>query len=86
MLVLSPNTQYVAYLVFKIIDSYGFQSQNYPVELSIGAESGHNSTKIVCLDPNVEFRQHNGAVGLQRPSVRNDGWLEIEIESSSIQA
>jgi len=78
-IVLSPNTQYAAYVVFKMIDAWGFQ--NRPVELSVGVEGGQSSTKIVCLDPNVEEegRQHNRAVGLQRPSVRSDGWLEIEM-------
>lgn len=77
--VLSPNTQYTAYVVFKMIDAWGFQ--NRPVELSVGVEGGQSSTKIVCLDPNVEVEgmQHNRAVGLQRPSVRSDGWLEIEM-------
>jgi len=79
ILALSPNTQYAAYLVFKMIDAQGFQ--NCPIELSVGVEGSHSSTKIVCLDPNVEVEgmQHNRAVGLQRPSVRSDGWLEIEI-------
>jgi len=78
---LSPKTQYAAYLVFKMIDAEGFQ--NCPIELSVGVEGGQSSTKIVCLDPNVEVevegRQHHRAVGLQRPSVRSDGWLEIEM-------
>jgi len=76
-IVLSPNTQYAAYVVFKMIDAWGFQ--NRPVELSVGVEGSRCSTKIVCLDPNVEGRQHNIAVDLQRPSVRSDGWLEIEM-------
>ena len=79
MLALSPNTQYAAYLVFKMIDGFGFRNPNCPVELSICFEGGYRSTKIVCLDPNAEGRLHNIAVGLQRPSVRSDGWLEIEI-------
>ncbi|KEH42966.1 putative phloem protein [Medicago truncatula] len=74
---LSPNTQYAAYLVFKMIEAEGFQ--NCPIELSVGVEGGQSGTKIVCLDPNVEGGQHNRAVGLQRPSVRSDGWLEIEM-------
>ncbi|KAK2402550.1 hypothetical protein QL285_052059 [Trifolium repens] len=76
-IVLSPNTQYAAYAVFKMIDSRGFQ--NRPVELSIGVEGGHSSTRNVCLDPNVEGMPHSRVVGLQRPSVRTDGWLEIEM-------
>jgi hypothetical protein len=76
-IVLSPNTQYAAYAVFKMIDSRGFQ--NRPVELSIAFEGGHSSTRNVCLDPNVEGRPHSRVVGLQRPSVRTNGWLEIEM-------
>ncbi|WJX12805.1 hypothetical protein P8452_03260 [Trifolium repens] len=76
-IVLSPNTQYAAYAVFKMIDSRGFQ--NRPVELSIAVEGGHSSTRNVCLDPNVEGRPHSRVVGLQRPSVRTNGWLEIEM-------
>jgi len=75
-LALSPNTQYAAYLVFKIIDTYGL---NYPVELSISVQGGHRSTKVVCLNPNVERKAHNRVEGLPRPSVRSNGWLEIEM-------
>jgi hypothetical protein len=80
-LALSPNTQYAAYLVFKLIDGYGFET--LPVDLSVGVEGGHSSTKIVCLDPNVEHARFYGradrVVGLPRPSVRSDGWMEIEM-------
>ena len=79
-IVLSPNTQYAAYVVYKMINAWGFQ--NHRADLSVCVEGGQSSTnKIVCLDPTVEVegRQHNGAVGLQRPSVRSDGWLEIEM-------
>ncbi|GAU35452.1 hypothetical protein TSUD_364080 [Trifolium subterraneum] len=79
---LSPNTQYAAYLVFKTIHAYGFDK--CPVVLSVGVEGGHIDTKIVCLDPNVQRRPSNRRfnhtlVGLPRPSVRSDGWLEIEM-------
>ncbi|CAI8603004.1 unnamed protein product [Vicia faba] len=76
---LSPNTQYAAYLVFKLINASGFRNPDSPVEISVGVEGGHRSTKTVYLDPNVEDRSHSGEVGLRQPSVRNDGWLEIEI-------
>ncbi|PNX73989.1 F-box protein PP2-B1 [Trifolium pratense] len=85
MFALSPNTQYAAYLVFKMIDAYGFQNQDYPVELLIGVEGGHSSIKFVYLDPDVgrrlgrRGREHNRVVELPRPIVRSDGWLEIEI-------
>ncbi|KAJ1409312.1 Phloem protein 2-like [Sesbania bispinosa] len=78
--VLSPNTQYAAYLVFKMIDARGFR--NRPVELSVSISYGHSSTKNVCLDPSTEPiqpRSHNRVEGLQRPIVRGDGWLEIEM-------
>ncbi|XP_058770649.1 F-box protein PP2-B10-like [Vicia villosa] len=74
---LSPNTEYVTYLVFKMVDAHGFQ--NRPIELSVFVEGGHSSTKNVCLDPDVEGRYHNRVVGLQCPNVRSDGWLEIEM-------
>ena len=89
-LALSPNTQYAAYLVFKMIDSYGFE--NLPVDLSVGVKGGHSSTKIVCLDPNTDFiyirerglgnrliRSDNKVVGLPRPSWRSGRWWEIEM-------
>jgi hypothetical protein len=91
--VLSPNTQYAAYLVFKMFDAQGFQ--NCPQELSVGVRGSHKSTKTVLLDPNVEAMpptiksillghawtrtMHNRVEGLQRPSLRSDGWLEIEM-------
>nr|AFK34389.1 unknown [Medicago truncatula] len=85
-LALSPNTRYVTYLVFKMINAYGFEY--FPVELSVGIEGGHSSTKIVCLaDPNARRRHRsriivtepNRVLRLQRPNVRSDGWLEIEM-------
>ncbi|XP_058752560.1 putative F-box protein PP2-B12 [Vicia villosa] len=76
---LSPNTQYAAYLVFNLINASGFHNPNSPVEISVDVEGGCRSTKNVYLDPTVEDRSHNREVGLQQTSVRNDGWLEIEI-------
>ncbi|KAL5061605.1 hypothetical protein RYX36_023342 [Vicia faba] len=74
---LSPNTEYAAYVVFKMVDPHGFQ--NRPIELSVFVEGGHSSTKNVCLDPVVVGRPHNRVVGLQCPYMRSDGWLEIEM-------
>ncbi|KAJ1412404.1 Phloem protein 2-like [Sesbania bispinosa] len=74
---LSPDTQYAAYLVFKIIDGQG--CHNLPMESSVGILYGHNGTKNVCLDPNTEHTPHNRMEGLQYPSGRSDGWLEIEM-------
>ncbi|XP_045809080.1 F-box protein PP2-B10-like [Trifolium pratense] len=93
-LALSPNTRYGAYLVFKMIDAHGFK--HLPVDLSVDVEGSNRSTKIVCLDPNVEpmwhmsgrrnrrWNRHNSrlqdrVVGLPRPNIRSDEWLEIEM-------
>jgi hypothetical protein len=62
---LSPNTQYVVYLVFKTIAAFGFE--NHPVNLLFCVKEGHRSTKFVCSEE------------WQHPSVRRDGWLEIEM-------
>ncbi|RHN80562.1 putative phloem protein [Medicago truncatula] len=90
-LALSPNTQYAAYLVFKMIDADGFR--NLRVGLFVGIEGCLGNTKIVCLDPNMVPKLYSIdrswywvlrvlddiVVGLQRPNVRSDGWLEIEM-------
>ncbi|GAU20603.1 hypothetical protein TSUD_33390 [Trifolium subterraneum] len=72
-IVLSPNTQYAAYAVFKMIESQGFEE--HVTELSVGV----GGKRYVCLEPNVEGTLHPRVVGKQRPSVRTDGWLEIEM-------
>ncbi|XP_061342639.1 putative F-box protein PP2-B12 [Gastrolobium bilobum] len=76
-LALSPNTQYAAYLVFKMIDGIGFRHS--PVELSVGSLHGQTTTHTVCLDPNLGSRPHRRVVGLPLPNERSDGWLEIEM-------
>ncbi|CAJ1976314.1 unnamed protein product [Sphenostylis stenocarpa] len=76
-LTLSPNTQYAAYIVFKTINARGLA--NRPVELAVDFLGDHGSTKIVCLDPRVQSSRNNRVAGLQRPNVRSDGWLEIEM-------
>ncbi|WVY99202.1 hypothetical protein V8G54_031353 [Vigna mungo] len=76
--VLSPNTLYAAFLVFKMIDASGFH--HHPVELSVGILGGNISFKNVCLDPSLEDDELDDTfLGLQRPSEREDGWLEIEM-------
>ncbi|XP_014513468.1 F-box protein PP2-B10 [Vigna radiata var. radiata] len=76
--VLSPNTLYAAFLVFKMIDASGFH--HHPVELSVGILGGNSSFKNVCLDPSLEDDELDDTfLGLQRPSEREDGWLEIEM-------
>ena len=76
--ILSPDTQYAAYFVFKMLDAHGFK--NRIVELSVDFDGDHGSTKNVCLHPIEEGSSNERRVaGLQRPSVRSDGWLEIEM-------
>ncbi|KAK7269090.1 hypothetical protein RIF29_21806 [Crotalaria pallida] len=75
---LSPNTQYAAYLVFKMVNGHGFNRR--PVELSIHTFDDQMCTRSVCLDTNLDESQlHSSLHGLQHPDVRSDGWLEIEI-------
>ncbi|CAL0321050.1 unnamed protein product [Lupinus luteus] len=88
---LSPNTHYVAYFVFKMINSYGFNI--CLVELSIDIFGDQISNKNVCLnlnaeeEPDYDFEEEEimdlreRMQGLQLPNVRSDGWLEIEIEN-----
>ena len=77
-LVLSSSTQYAAFLVFKMINADGFHY--HPVELSVGIAGGQSYTKRVCLDPNLEERRLQRSFrGLERPNVRSDEWLEIEM-------
>ncbi|TKY52055.1 F-box protein PP2-B10 [Spatholobus suberectus] len=77
-LALSSNNHYAAFLVFKMIDARGFHFD--PVVLSVGILGGNSSTKNVCLDPNLEDNELDERFrGLQRPYLRRDGWLEIEM-------
>ncbi|KAL2325288.1 hypothetical protein Fmac_024346 [Flemingia macrophylla] len=76
--VLSPNTHYAAFLVFKMIDASGFH--HAPVALSVGIIGGSSTCRHVCLDPNLEDDELDERFwGLQRPNMRSDGWLEIEM-------
>lgn len=47
--------------------------------LSIGIKGGHYITNISYLEPYVRDTQYNNKEGLWHASVRNDGWLEIQI-------
>ncbi|KAG4997640.1 hypothetical protein JHK82_028408 [Glycine max] len=76
--VLSPNTQYAAFLVFQMIDASGFH--HHPAMLSVSNVGGSRTSKYVCLDPNLEDNDLDDRFrGLQRPNVRKDKWLEIEM-------
>ncbi|KAL2325287.1 hypothetical protein Fmac_024345 [Flemingia macrophylla] len=78
---LSPNTQYVAYLVYKMIDAHGFRY--CPVKLSVNFLGF--STKNVCLDPNREAQTtESWDCNFQIREVMG-GW-RLRWGSSSIQA
>lgn len=53
---LSPNTTYAAYLVFKSTEeAYGFEYQ--PAEVTVGITGGESETQTVYLDPDTGHRQ-----------------------------
>nr|XP_023923943.1 F-box protein PP2-B10-like isoform X2 [Quercus suber]XP_023923944.1 F-box protein PP2-B10-like isoform X3 [Quercus suber] len=82
---LSPKTNYAAYLVYKLTEeAYGFDDP--PPTASIGTSgAGEVYEQTVSLDlPIVEPGQEDQVVLPQqlhtsRPKLRNDGWLEIEL-------
>ncbi|XP_047159429.1 F-box protein PP2-B10-like [Vigna umbellata] len=71
-LTLSPDTQYAAYFVFKMINPSGFRNRRVEVSVDFNGDD----TKNVCLDGSSDGTR---VAGLQRPSLRSDGWLEIEM-------
>ncbi|KAM3682954.1 hypothetical protein ACB094_12G109400 [Castanea mollissima] len=83
--ILSPKTNYAAYLVYKLTEeAYGFNDP--PPTASIGTiGAGEVYEQTVSLDlPIVEPGQEDQVVLPQqqhtsRPKQRNDGWLEIEL-------
>lgn len=57
---LSTNTRYVSYLVYKLTsDIYGFENQ--PAEVSVGVHGVESQTKTVFLDPEASQRYENNA-------------------------
>ncbi|XP_050234722.1 F-box protein At2g02240-like isoform X3 [Mercurialis annua] len=75
---LSPETSYVTYLVFRLReDAAGLDS--YATEVSIGIVGGEKHKASICLMPEVDQRQSRSCVGLLCPKRRQDLWLEIEI-------
>ncbi|OMP07565.1 hypothetical protein COLO4_07233 [Corchorus olitorius] len=87
---LSLNTNYAAYLVFKLQDeAYGFEY--YPTEVSLVLGDDEICSKSVVLNPmNEEMPGQfwhwdepdyivTNYSTLSRPKERADGWLEIEI-------
>ncbi|KAK6235513.1 hypothetical protein SCA6_010850 [Theobroma cacao] len=89
---LSPDTNYAAYLVFKLRHAFGFN--DYPAEVSLTLGADKVCSKSVALDPMIESRPCRRRVGhwyepslidhsvmcrLERSKERADGWLEIEL-------
>lgn len=93
--VLSPNTNYGAYLIMKVTSrAYGLDL--VPAETCIKVGNGEKKTKtcyLSCLDNKKQQMErlfygqreqrmaNNEVVGSHRrePKVRDDGWMEIEI-------
>ncbi|XP_050234720.1 F-box protein At2g02240-like isoform X2 [Mercurialis annua] len=83
--ILSPETNYAAYLVFRLREgAYGLDS--YATLVSIGIVGGEKHRGTVCLVPDEERRRvrsrrsgSDRVAGLESPKRRQDSWLEIEI-------
>jgi len=74
---LSPNTTYVAFLVFRLrAGAYGFEYP--PAEVAIGISGYEHETQTVYLDPRRGRRRLRHQT-VPRPKVRGDGWMEIEL-------
>ena len=76
---LSPKTNYAAYLVYKLTeDAYGFD--RLPPTVSVGtAEGGEVCKQTVFLSqPRQQWRQQQQQ-HTSHPSQRKDGWLEIKL-------
>ncbi|KAJ4954910.1 hypothetical protein NE237_011693 [Protea cynaroides] len=90
---LSPNTTYVAYMVFKLtVLAYGLQNKSVEtiVRLASGAriESERGEGKSVILQRPVERKwegelpegtEANSVPEIEVPKERGDGWMEIEM-------
>ncbi|XP_058744377.1 putative F-box protein PP2-B12 [Vicia villosa] len=88
--VLSSNTQYAAFVVYKMIYPHNFNPHgvgSIPVELTIDKFEDRICTKEVWLDPNYDKELDDELLGLESPKLRSDGWLEVEIGefNSSLQ-
>ncbi|KAK6914257.1 Phloem protein 2-like [Dillenia turbinata] len=88
--ILSPATNYAAYLVYKTATySYGFASIPVKVWVRPVDELGHNEIPIeieanadrafVVRNPQRRGRRHHGGGRLRLPWQREDGWMEVEM-------
>ncbi|XP_034683743.1 putative F-box protein PP2-B12 [Vitis riparia] len=72
---LSPITNYAAYLVFKLWKtiSYGFEGVVVNSSIKIGDETTARRSYL------KRRRRHSAEEGIPYPTQRKDGWLEIEL-------
>ncbi|KAG5531266.1 hypothetical protein RHGRI_026021 [Rhododendron griersonianum] len=80
---LSPNTTYTAYLIFKITDQRHTGLESLPVKASVRFVNGedeyeddNSSTVFLTLRT---FRSVGGGQNGRLPQTRKDGWMEIEL-------
>ncbi|KAJ6354777.1 hypothetical protein OIU77_005388 [Salix suchowensis] len=79
---LSPETLYTAYLVYKFPPrTYGFDNQ--PVDVTMRLDEGEIGARTVSWNPQGRRRYINGSVtvrgSVHYPKERGDGWLETEL-------
>ncbi|KAJ6295327.1 hypothetical protein OIU78_023366 [Salix suchowensis] len=79
---LSPQTLYTAYLVYKFPPTtYGFDNQ--PVDATLRLNEAEFGPRNVRWNPQGRCRHNNGSVtvrgGVHYPKERGDGWLEMEL-------
>ncbi|XP_060171431.1 F-box protein PP2-B10-like [Lycium barbarum] len=87
---LSPKTNYAAYLVFKLVDqkSYGLESANAIIrfvnyETDSETEKQANTVQLETLpqDRRIFGGNHNQQIiaSGKNPKMRGDGWMEVEL-------
>ncbi|XP_052170370.1 putative F-box protein PP2-B12 isoform X8 [Diospyros lotus] len=75
--ILSPNTTYAAFLVFKLAARVkGFQ---VPADVALGISGCEHTTQTTYLDPVAGQRHQHTEGDNQYPRVREDGWMEVEL-------
>ncbi|KAF7133384.1 hypothetical protein RHSIM_Rhsim09G0053400 [Rhododendron simsii] len=80
---LSPNTTYTAYLIFKIIDQRHTGLESLPLKASVRFVNGEveyedNNSSTVFLTLRT-LRSVGGGQNGRLPQTRTDGWMEIEL-------
>ncbi|KAE8795415.1 putative F-box protein PP2-B12 [Hordeum vulgare] len=75
---LSPNSTYVAYLVFKPVGDYPLSTMFGILRASVRTEEA-NLFRDVLLDEHWPPRRWRGCDVAERPRLRADGWKEVEL-------